>query len=409
MDIEHYDHDCDTRISRVHSAFGHLHWGCLGIVQSSSHQERGSVPVTPLSNKGRLRTAVFVPLIVAAVGVGWVAGNRLARNTDTVNANDPSTLPPSPSLTVISDLADGGHAYALHWRNADELWYLDSGSDGSLTLVRYFVPEGSTKSWLVPLAATQTPYTFLTEDKDGNLWLAANYSIAAFDPKSEQYLAAWELDRRPPETDPSAGARVPFDGTWIADFESTAKGEILLVRHNVDAVFSASLPGTLKAVQVLQQPPTELRSIGGQLLPAVQENDDVMMLDSGERLPFKSVGSSGCRLDQAFGGAGSTLREEADSKELAGALLIAPDDPIATNGRLVAIAIGNSGSIVSADCSNGKVATAFLGDSTVLPDGGELDFLSRSQRLVRRAESLAISDAGLVAAGLTSNQVALLR
>lgn len=349
--------------------------------------------------------AAVAAAVTVALGLTLAASGRFSG--DPAVEDKLSGVPIDGAVQVIAGFSDGSHAFALHWRTDDELWYVQSPADGSLVLTRYTVSSTGSTTWAVPARANQTNFTFLVEDSKGLLWVGANYTVAAFDPVSQKFVYSATLDHRPAELDGKAAAG-SFDGSWITGMAVDSTGTVVLARHNVLALYRLGLAG-LEPERMLDRAPTELRVEDGQVNALVRENDQAAVIGEGRQEALKDVDQSGCTLLIGSPGQGSTL--SARGKPLATGLLIAPDDPTVVDesaGRAV-IAVGERGLILRADCQGQTAGVFGLGDKLVFMDGmpGTKD-LERPVRTPRRAESLAVSPSGTIAAGLSTNEVIII-
>jgi hypothetical protein len=352
---------------------------------------------------------------VMAIGLvaitGLMSGVLVARTDESaippVQAGQAQEGPLDPRLEVIQRFEDGSHVFATYWRNDDELWYVSSAPDGGLNLHRYSLSAGSAAVWSVPIKAVQTTYTFLAEDGDGTLWLAANYSVASFDPKTEQFTASYEVDRRPSEVDPAAVAREHFDGSWINALVAQSDGHVLIARHNVKALYR--LERVSPALEVkLDQAPTGLISVGGRAVPVVHKGDAMYVVGSSERFTLPPLGESGCALREAAPGDGAAL--EADGDPIALGVRIAPTDPIVADDERMRVAMGVAydGAVLVADCSRKGVSSYSLGSTIEYVDGIILGAdTSAPRRNLHFAEAVAVSGNGTIAVSISTGEVAV--
>lgn len=252
-------------------------------------------------------------------------------------------------------------------------------------------------------------YTFLVEDKAGLLWIGANYTLAAFDPTSLTFVSQQELDRRPPELSPEAAASRFFDGSWITGMAIGRDGEVVVARHNTNALYRADRGG-LSVIRHLGQPPTGLRVIEGRVEAVVNRNDQVAVVDSDRVQPLLTLGNSGCSLSYRAPGEGARLTA-GDYVHPVG-LLLAPEEPIAFDetGKRAVLGVARDGAIVLADCARGTVDVVPLGSEFVFMDG-----LSGNSRINEPIQNLtfaldvAVSPGGTVAASTSAHQVILIR
>ncbi len=146
------------------------------------------------------------PLLVLALGIAFGGASRFGAGSEPVGAANSGTS--GLSGPSIASFADGGtHVYALLWSGTDRLWYVGSSGDDVARLYRYDVSTRRTLQWQLPFPTPQTPFTFLSEDGEGLIWVAANYTLAAL----IRYLAAsptqanWILRLKAPSRRPSTG------------------------------------------------------------------------------------------------------------------------------------------------------------------------------------------------------------
>lgn len=356
------------------------------------------------------------PLVAGIAGLGLLVGAATAYGLlhaiAGVSADDPLTERPADAgVTYISEFSDGSHAFALLWRGDDQLWYVRSPADGALALARYRVSTGKTTEWPLPMKATQTFHTYLTQDASGTLWIAANYTVAAFDPASETFVAALGLGRdvQDAQTDGSGA-------TWVNGLSVGADGRPMLTRNGVFAVYEPR-PGGMALTETLDAPPSGLKIFDGQAIPYRQESDSSRLLGSrahGEVVAFFDVGRGRCRFEQQ-NGALMVLSEQ--GSVLGADLVVPPQTPsvISPQSGQAAIYLPLAGSIVEFDCARGVVTEHRLEVTGQLPDG--LAPAGRSAgsqgpaavEMPDAVEALALSPNGSLAAALASNRVAIIR
>ena len=358
--------------------------------------------------RSRRHRLIAVGLIAAG---GLVSGLLVARTGESsvpaVEADQMGDGPLDSRLGVVQRFDDGSHVFAVHWRSDDELWYVSSASDGSLTLHRYSPTTGTTESWLAPIKAVQTIYTFIAEDGGGTLWLGANYTIAAFDPRTERFTTSYELDRRPPELDPNVHGREHFDGSWINGLLADQNGDVTISRHNVKALYRLGQAAPELAAEI-ERAPTSLILIAGAATPIVREGDETVVVGSDQRFNLPPLGTSECVLKEAGSGQGATL--ESKGEIVAVGVRLAPSDPVAVDdvGGRVAIGVAHGGVVLVADCSTRSATGYSMGATVEFVDGIMLGAdTSAPRRNLHFAEAVALSPSGTLAVGISSGEVAV--
>ena len=350
---------------------------------------------------------LFIAFAIAlSVGISvGVLNSRDGGSATPASAHDPAATHASDELRVIDALDGDAVVFAMLWRTEDELWFVDSRSDGQLVLHRYTVGTSQLASWPAPLKASQTLYTFLVDDGSGVLWMAANYSIAGFEIASESYTASIALDLRPPELDAGAAEASDFDGTWINGLSADEDGRMLLPRHNTNALFEV-FRDDVSTIRTLDRSPSGLRAVDGAVQAFAQENDEVVLIGTEAREPLVDLGESECSLVPQAPGVGAKLVTA--QREFATGLLLAPTDPIAFDAKRqwVAIGVAKDGAVVLANCEQGTFRTYTLGSEVEFPDGDLLDPKSVEPVVASRsAMALAVSPSGRVAVSNSIHQV----
>ncbi len=183
------------------------------------------------------------PLLVLSLGLAAGAAIRYGARNEAVGAASTTSGLSGPNIASFAD--SGTHVYALLWSGTDRLWYIGSSGEDVARLYRYDASTGQTMQWQVPIRTPQTPFTFLAEDAQGLVWVAANYTLAAFDPVDATFVYAAKLDLATDGAEPQAFDRAnPLPGTWVNGL-ATIQAKVFLARQNVRAVFTVSTTGVV--------------------------------------------------------------------------------------------------------------------------------------------------------------------
>lgn len=362
----------------------------------------------PASRRSRAILVVAAAALVA--GASYAAG-ALVGGGGELHADD-GLVPPvqaSADIEVIADLfAEGGHVYALLWRGDDELWYVESGGAGELTLVQYAVDKSAARRWPVPLATPQTPHTYLVEDKAGLLWIAANYTLAAFDPASERFVFAEALPLDNAEAE-SAGLdeSSPLPGTWVNGLMVDEAGGVVMTRNHVLATYSVATGG-VAVREPLESAPSGLRRIGGRPVAFARQGGEAALLTAGAPvLPLLAAdtGDCGVRADERLG----ELNVVAGGRGFAiPGLRFHPGDVVAADRAWFAVGLVEDGAVLRISCDTMTAERFAVGSSLELPDGGGGE-TAGPVAMLHSPASIAISPSGRLAFGTTVNTVALIR
>lgn len=358
-------------------------------------------------SKNRLFRAHRFVLAVAAVA-GFASGAIFIRWTNdgqpALARDSIGNVAPDARLQLIQQLGDGS-ALAMLWTSNEDLWFVTSKADGRLVLQRYSTATTVTEAWDVPLSASQTIYTFMAEDSQGRIWIAANYAIVAFDPLVSAFAFTEVLDKFPADLAPEARTALPFEGSWIAGMMADSEGRIYLVRQSTKALFHASIDG-IEVAEVTAEPPTTVRLVGGRARPIVQEGDYIREAGGRSLRPFFGVDGSTCGLNYRAPGEGAQL--VANGKPYGQGLLLAYTDPVVVQAAAnrVALGVGVAGSVFVADCTSGQVDAISLGSTQEFMEGlyGGPD-VSRPVENRNIALALALSPGGRLAMSTSNGSI----
>lgn len=231
----------------------------------------------------RPRPLLLIALLAAAAGL---AVALLLRASQGPVHTDPPALQGSAEIRVLLE-ADAAREpiFATAWQGDDALWYLAVGGPDEATLSRIGRDGLKQQSWRVPVPLPPTVHTYMEWDATGNLWMGAGYGLAAFDPRTSKWVAATALD--PKHELMSADAldgEAPDPGTWIAGLGSDDTG-VLLVRHNVRAVFAVDTSKGPFVPTILSEAPSGLMKVDGVDVAVSNLGSRVNTLTAGKAVP----------------------------------------------------------------------------------------------------------------------------
>ncbi|MGK2966756.1 MAG: hypothetical protein ACSLFM_14295 [Tepidiformaceae bacterium] len=369
----------------------------------------------------------YISAIVAVVAVGFGVGAGLRDQlgeSPTAAATGP-VVPTErdPAIeSIAGSSADGAHVYALHWSSDNDLWYVRSSPGDEISVVRFELESGESTTWKAPFAEGQTPHTYVAEDGAGLLWVGVGYSLAAFDPASGSFTSVIALDPESAEAEPSAldrGNSLP--GTWIAGLMPGAAGDLVVVRNNVLATYTVT-PGGVVVAERLTSAPDGLQLVAGAARPYRFDGDEVSFVDDapGLEAPGSRVAaataSCGAAADVSAGTAQFAFGGRAVSVEGLG---MEPREPIAANESFIAMGLSIDGAVLRLDCTSGAVDRYELGSDYVLVSGpgassdptvtAAIEESNRGIEMRHHALAVAVSSAGVLAVGIDTGDVAIIR
>lgn len=337
-------------------------------------------------------------ILVAATCLGVVAGVVGYRSTRHGEAG--VTEQPDARIVQIDDLRTvEEQVFALRWARDGRLWFVSSSSDGHLS-INQVMPDRSVSRSVLPGKASSGPHTFLAQDAAGSFWVAANYSMWLFDPKSGTVSLAVQLDRSHPlatEAADDQGAALP--GSWIDGLEAADNG-VWFTRHNVRALFQITADGTSAVRQELSEPPRGLTVVDDrplsrlEALRAVAPSFD---LDEGA-----SVGAShGCSVAISPAADEAIIRSAKGSRALKG-VGIRAGDLVSVSENAFVLVLNEQSRLVTGSCEEDALSTFELGRSItnrdpLLRGGHLLQDLPGTTPLITGVVAIAVGPAGQLA------------
>lgn len=318
-----------------------------------------------------------------------------------------------PTADTVIDLSGADeHVVATAWLRDGSAWAVTARLDGQLTLRRYAPGSGAVEAWLLPVKASLTPNTYLAQDAQGRIWIAANYTIAAFDPAAGKFSETFTLDSKAPDATSDALSRdAALPGTWVVGLARSTDGGVHMLRHNVLREFALGAGGVQPGAPLTEPPSgyfagadgavTAVAGAGGEARRSASTGTSV----AGAGANRLTAGTCGAALD-AGSGQISLANTGGASLVLAtglhtGGLDMAGASP---NGRYAVFALHKGGEIAVVDCEARAVRRITLpmigGDANAwapAPRDGSVPQTPGAAPLA--IESVAVSDTGAVAAG----------
>ena len=344
--------------------------------------------------------------LLALVGllVGWVVGRAPGSSATESDWSRPG----SAAIRYVADFAaEEAHVFAVAWDDDDAVWFVSSRASGALTLHRHDTTAGTTEAWAVPLLASAGPETFLVQDREGRWWIAANYTLAAFDPKTGTFAVALTLDREhelatAAASDPGA----PLPGTWINGIVATDSG-VRFTRNHVRGLFGVDVPGLVSLKAELDRAPDGLVAITGEahvdtgpasLASALPESSPAFLED--QALAVADAGSCTVVVSPAVGGVYLASPRWDGLQDVAPGSARAGDLVTANRGGWFAVALNSGPALLRGTCDGGaaevfELAVAQTADAT-LRRGHFHQLLDAPPRSVQTVLALAVNSNGAI-------------
>lgn len=277
-----------------------------------------------------------------------------------------------PRIVTVADLsATEEQVYRIAYDQAGDLWFVGARSDGQFSLNHIPPDGGPLERWLLPGKASPGPSTFLVEAGDGSWWVAANYSLWRFDPRTAQTLVALALDvSHPLQTEGATERGAPLPGTWVNGLLPT-EDAVFLTRNNVRGLFQVLENGESALAEELAYAPAGLASVDGRpvaFASPAQMGIETAASSSSDDLALAYAETQDCSVTLSPAEASATVAGAAGTFSLGGLPARAGDMVAVGSGGGFAITLQEQPAILLGDCGMGDVESLALPGGTVGSD-----------------------------------------
>lgn len=367
--------------------------------------------------RGRRHAVLVVAL--AGVSLGAVAAIVAHATISRVTASDAAGQAPTPNLRYLGfSAADGTVPSAVTWSGDGQLWVVATnlGGDGTLYEID---PSGSVEgSWKLPLPLQLSVNTYVGWE-GSMVWIAANYTLVAFDTRGHAWAHAESLAPEAPHRTPTALQPNALDpGTWVNGLGIEDRG-VLFTRHNVLASFRASAQADAGVEDVLPAPAAGMRMVAGR--PAVE-----YALGADRQVIVGGQAQAVLALGLLPGSAADDLAADYESTSQACGAWVSPEageigtmavgkaqalrvpslgwpNFLAANGQWLALAAPDASLLVRVDCSTDDIQQLRLPARTVADARADPSYRGPASSVpvpitfVSGVRALAISSSGTIA------------